>query len=664
MNYKKINQYIKIKAIGDDNNHLGTFKVSIDYPVPIDYLSEDDFDDYTYDEASEEGYVDDEYTSGIRVGGDVSEDSNDDVLTDYRVFKDYLHKENFNKEVPIDNLILYNVPIVKGFNNKKPIKRSPIQYYENDNFNANILLLEEKRYYIEFDSNCDDSLEVYHNLKHTKNSPIQLPPNTNSGFLQFRSYVGKTFLDLYDSNEGKNLYKCPIEIRSRKINYRKDYATMIADLSRFSSGLVYELSSPVFQSLKRDSNDKTAYEDFMLLEYLFEDENLPATVEYLSKNLYTLLEETKEEVPTSFAFNVGPNELIDVFSNGKNLEKVDDNLIWSKTKGYAPLFVKETKYVDYIDVPENRFYKNFLLFIDALINNLITKIDVGYALDKLYEYKETLSYFLSARYFLDISPMHYPPLNSQVLQKKEGYRDILEYYILFEFAYKFNWGEVIDDFKGYEKKVYRLYEFWCYFELLNVVEEITNTKISFENLFNIDDKKLNISLEEGSIKSFKISYNDLIRKAILYLDNSFGFTELDEDLPISIDLMYNKEFDKGADKNYYSYSVKLRPDYTLSIKFNEKTYLIHFDAKYKIDINSEEYKNQDIVKMHSYKDAIKDTLAAYVLYPGKQSQIFPEKENSLKSVGAFPLNPNKEYRENDEKALLKFILKFILDLVI
>ena len=90
--------------------------------------------------------------------------------------------------------------------------------------------------------------------------------------------------------------------------------------------------------------------------------------------------------------------------------------------------INETKYVDHIDTPENRFYKNFLLFIDDLIDDLIKRIDEGYCLDKLYEYKQTLSYYLSSRYFLDISPMDYPPLNSQVLQKREGYRDILEYY--------------------------------------------------------------------------------------------------------------------------------------------------------------------------------------------------------------------------------------------
>ena len=95
----------------------------------------------------------------------------------------------------------------------------------------------------------------------------------------------------------------------------------------------------------------------------------------------------------------------------------------------------------------------------------------------------------------------------------------------------------------------------------------------------------------------------------------------------------------------------------MSISFAEKTFLIHFDAKYKLDIKSEDYKNQDVVKMHSYKDAI----AAYVLYPGREKEIFYEKEGALESVGAFPLNPRDD-RKN-KKDLLEFLANFILDLI-
>ena len=111
-----------------------------------------------------------------------------------------------------------------------------------------------------------------------------------------------------------------------------------------------------------------------------------------------------------------------------------------------------------------------------------------------------------------------------------------------------------------------------------------------------------------------MNLSDLIDIESLSLDNNIDFVELDgfiDDLKISIDFMYNKTFKK--DSCYYSYSVKLRPDYTLSISFAEKTFRIDFDAKYKLNIKSEDYKNQDVVKMHSYNDAIEDTIVAYGL---------------------------------------------------
>ena len=115
--------------------------------------------------------------------------------------------------------------------------------------------------------------------------------------------------------------------------------------------------------------------------------------------------------------------------------------------------------------------------------------------------------------------------------------------------------------------------------------------------------------------------------------------------------MYNKTFNKGSG----TYSVEMRPDYTLEFIINDNNYKIHFDAKYRLNIEDESFKNQDIVKMHSYKDAIENTLGAYVLYPGEKEKIF--EENELESVGAFPLNPGNDKEEKRE--LVKFINNLI-----
>ncbi|WP_353960249.1 DUF2357 domain-containing protein, partial [Klebsiella pneumoniae] len=48
-----------------------------------------------------------------------------------------------------------------------------------------------------------------------------------AGNLNFRSYVGKSFLDVRKNSI--NSIKIPIEVRSKKINYFDQYSAMIAD---------------------------------------------------------------------------------------------------------------------------------------------------------------------------------------------------------------------------------------------------------------------------------------------------------------------------------------------------------------------------------------------------------------------------------------------------
>jgi hypothetical protein len=88
---------------------------------------------------------------------------------------------------------------------------------------------------------------------------------------------------------------------------------------------------------------------------------------------------------------------------------------------------------------------------------------------------------------------------------------------------------------------------------------------------------------------------------------------------------------------------------------------IHFDAKYKVanlndfleqiaeqDLDGEKvenrkgiYKNADLLKMHAYKDAIRRTGGAYVLYPGDKSINKKGFHEIIPGLGAFPVKPSK-----------------------
>ncbi|SDX27810.1 hypothetical protein SAMN05216556_1232 [Aequorivita viscosa] len=104
---------------------------------------------------------------------------------------------------------------------------------------------------------------------------------------------------------------------------------------------------------------------------------------------------------------------------------------------------------------------------------------------------------------------------------------------------------------------------------------------------------------------------------------------------------------------------------------------IHFDAKYKIanfthliekksdtELDDEKvenlkgiYKNADLMKMHAYKDAIRRTGGAYVLYPGDKSVKRKGFHEIIPGLGAFPVRPSKT--DDGITDLKGFILEII-----
>ena len=578
---------------------------------------------------------------------------------------DYKGEDKSNINISHE-IVLENVPTVE-----EPDNLTPIQYCPDIGANfAELMFLEETEYQILFESkDTYADYDVLYSLtkmndNHFKPFRFELGDKNTykiAGTLNFRSYVGKSFLDV--RKDGTNSIKIPIEVRSKKMDYFSQYSAMIADLSQHSLSLIFEVNSPLYQEFELDYRQKeTYYEDFMFLEYLFREENLPAIFEYLSKNLHSQLKNHTETVPISFASNVNQNTLKNIISKPNKLVKVDSDLeISQKLNGYLPYEIEQTKHEDIIDIPENRFFKYFLELIRDLVEKLLESSKEGYIQDKLFYFRDEIGYFLSSKFFNHISAMEYVPFNSQILQKKEGYREIFQYFLMLEFSFRLSWDEINNQFKGFEKKLSELYEYWCYFKLLKVLNDLSVRKINFEDVFKINKDNWSISIKKG-VKSRK--------RFVLML---YGHE-------IEIELFYNLRFSEGS--KYRSYSLAFKPDYTLLVTIEGITNYIHFDAKYRseLEINDDDsdidkkiderdsieetdriFKEGDIYKMHTYKDSILTTEGAYVLYPGNKTKQFFESNTIIPSVGAFSLTPgNDEIEENNLEMFIKNVLKTLL----
>ena len=585
------------------------------------------------------------------------------------------YQSNGESNINISNSItLENVPIVDG-----PDNQTPIQYCPNIGANfAKLMFLEETEYQILFESgDVEADYDVLYSLirmndTHFKPFRFFLGDNNKykiAGTLNFRSYVGKSFLDVRKNNTSS--IKVPIEVRSKKMDYFSQYSSMIADLSQHALSLIFEVNSPLYQEFELDYRKKeTYYEDFMFLEYLFRQDNLPSIFEYLSKNLHSQLKSHIETVPLSLASNVNQNTLKNIVSKPNNLFKSDtDYDIVNKLNGFIPHEIGQIKHEDIIDIPENRFFKYFLELIGNLVEKLLENSKEGYINDNLLYFRDEIEYYLSNKFFNHISAMDYVPFNSQILQKKEGYREIFHYFLMLEFSFRLSWDEINNQFKGFEKKLSELYEYWCYFKLLKVLNDLSVKKINFEDVFRINKDNWSISIKKGvqSAKNFRL--------------NLYG-------QDINVELFYNLRF---SDKSHYrSYSLAFKPDYTLLVNIGEHTHYIHFDAKYRseleiidfyskiedkitVDIDKEieerdnleekEYvfKDGDIYKMHTYKDSILKTEGSYVLYPGNVSKRFYESDLIIPSVGAFSLTPGNDDIEEDNLVIfIKEVLKTLL----
>lgn len=485
---------------------------------------------------------------------------------------------------------------------------------------------------------------------------------TFRGILNFCSYVGKSYLDVVI--DGQQSIKIPFEVRSKKIGYIDQYPAMIGDISEICSGLMLDKDSPLYQELQFSGEHRlTYYEDYMFLEYIFSPEHLPLAYEIIRKNPCRRLETEEEEIPSALASNIGYSDLIEIVTGSDEFVAVQPELArqFSQFNGLFPANISQPSQRDDVDVPENQLVKDLLLSLDGMVNTLLessSAIEDGYAKERLSEFNDTIQSFLSDEWLSDVNHLQFIPTNSQVLQKKEGYMELFQYHLNLNLSFKFRWREFEDSIKGYNQKLSLLYEYWCFLELVKVLSRLSGTQTKYDDLFQLDADGWSVRLKRGakSIKDFFVNVGEQ---------------------KIRVSLMYNRSFSRRTNDGFNSYTFAFRPDYTLCIDTGLNAFLIHFDAKYRSDKEERTtddpnegqqevvrtYWEDDVCKMHTYKDAILKTEGAYIFYPGSgDADIFRvDASKEIPSVGAFSLTPG---RSDNECNRLELFIKSILNKVI
>ena len=541
---------------------------------------------------------------------------------------------------------------------------------------AKIQLIEGCSYEYQFSDNSTSFKQD------SKKNAIVFPSKFGSfkGYINPNIFVGTHTLEIADSS-----YFIPIEVRSLKSEYRVDYRFMLESIAEKCTDLVMQIDSPITQHFDTnyETDCQTLYQRFSFVKALINSSDFEESIQKIVSNPVTNWDEEFQEKDIRKARRFSQKESKQLATRGNRIDLPSDHYL-NEVHGLKsiPSLINSTRKIESIDTPENRFIKHTLEEFLSFCENCELKFQQYSSAEleaKLLSSK--IASLLNQSFFKQISRPTYLKLNSPVLQRKSGYREVLNAWLKFDLAAKLIWQGGDNVYDAGKKDVATLYEYWLFFTLLDILKEVFEIEPkSMHDLIQYDKGQLALTLKQGKSIAMKGVYHSSSRK-------------------LNIQFSYNRSF--GGGKRYPStgsYTTTLRPDYTLSIwpheiidsKVAEKLELIthiHFDAKYKVknfydlisesrgeeltdeeneellkeEFNEEKkgtFKNQDLLKMHAYKDAIRRTGGAYVLYPGEgKNEPYRGFHELIPGLGAFVIKPSRD--EKDKEHFKDFIRQVV-----
>jgi predicted component of viral defense system (DUF524 family) len=560
---------------------------------------------------------------------------------------------------------------------------------------ATIQILESKRYEYEF------SKKEYQLYK-TKECIPSKSLTASRGTIAPGNYVGTLELNIKGP---KGDFKYYLEVLATKFDskddydkgYRENYRSMIEDITEKCTELLMQSNSPVNQYFETDfsKDNKTIYQKFSFVKSVIDKDEFEESLLQIFSSPKTNWINKEEKVDIRSLKKINNRNLQEIIRGTNRIPLPPNHNLRSTSKlKSVPSKITSYKQEPSLDNPENRFIKHALQEYLRFFENCSSVFNADSKDKKEAEFLvNKLENFLNHSFFKEISRPNTLKLNSPTLQRKGGYRQLLKSWLMFDLASKLTWTKEDDEdvYEAGKRDIATLYEYWLFFVLYDLfkskfgLSELTHNDEPYNHLFEITKNGLNLIIKSGHHTALKGD------KIIKNRDLSFKFS-------------FNRTF--SGNKDSYpkagSWTTSMRPDYTLSVwprelgerkaETEEQIVHIHFDAKYKVnqfkiesnetkndlsqeDINKQRkklnkikkgeqagiYKNADILKMHAYKDAIRRTGGAYILYPGTKKTEFRGFHELIPGLGAFSVNPKNE--KKDISDLSEFIDKVIDELV-
>lgn len=491
----------------------------------------------------------------------------------------------------------------------------------------------------------------------------------DAGMIETKSFCGTLLMELVEG-DASDFSKSPValallDVRSLKLDYRTEYRGMLRRLSDEIASLVADARSSTkasFRSTFEERKDAGWLQlQLELLRETLDSTDFAAALQRILSFPHERLSTVNDSVSTDRPIRWTPSAVRQlVTANPRREVPVTHPLRTQLGLESIAERVSLPRRSRDLDTLENRFVKFALSEFRAFLNHAqgVFETSAGWGASAALSRRlaATVEDWLGRSLFREVGEMQFAPLGSPVLQRKAGYREVLRWWLRFRTAAELSWEGGEELFKAGQRDVASLYEYWLFFELLGWFCQKCRggNRPAVEELIE--------GLEEGSP-------NLRLRKRLEL--GPFVGEFAGQSRQLNARFSYNRRFEVSRDRDVGgSWTRRLHPDYTLTFwpaelseseaERHELLVHVHFDAKYRLedieDLFGDEgsddadddvdgnYKRQDLLKMHAYRDAIKRSQGAYVLYPGRANAPVKLKgfHEILPGLGAFAVSPDKD----------------------
>ncbi|EJQ92060.1 TPA: DUF2357 domain-containing protein [Bacillus anthracis] len=447
------------------------------------------------------------------------------------------------------------------------------------------------------------------------------------GNLSFPNEVGNTTFEIKDDQD--TLLTVTFEVFPAKLDYKDDYRALLDEVNDEIYNLAFHLLKRTYLGASAIYATNPSKSEFYRI--------LNDSFERFMKSISHIKRQPHHTLMTRYQLVRG-EKIRKLDSVGMNYLRKRPNLLQGEnsipTKGITAY--KEVSY----DTLENRFVKWMIQRVIYKIDDLLKALEKksrytrGETDEDLLERVKNMKYrmknelndpFWRAIGKLDRSVF------SLVIQMAAGYRDAYQIFLMLSRGLTLR-GQI---FKMSVKDVARLYEYWTYLKLGQILSK--KYIPLHQDVIQVKQDGLYVTLDESKTakRMFKHPVTDEV-----------------------IELYFQK-------RNGRLPTVTQKPDTMLAIEKKGKSYQYQyiFDAKYRIDFaERSHYKKkygtpgpmeEDINTMHRYRDALvveqdgpfeRTAYGAYVLFPWNQEGAYENhpfyKSIEKVNIGGFPFLPN------------------------